>query len=328
MSDSSVQTGIQLIRIIQPFIIIVGIVGNSFNIAVLTRRNLYYHSCSRYFLGIACIDLFYSGIILTNRLLSNGYQINLSNYSIISCKTVTYISTLSAFLPPYLIVFASIDRYCASSRNPHVRKFSHVSVAKCMMLMVFTIFALLFINILVMSDLQKDRGLSCAVRANSVYSQVYVITQVFLFAVVPPGLMMIFGLMTIQNSTQAHLIRVVTSRYYRTEHQLARMLLLQVSVHILLTLPSSVTYLLSTLPNNIQTTSTFSIVSIIFQLFFNCSYVTSFFLYLLSGHIYRKELIRLIHIVVKLQCGNYVRPSVNQNTVSPGIALPHPQAVT
>jgi len=326
MSDSLLQIGTQILRAILPVIIIVGVVGNLFNIAVLTRPALYNHSCSRYFLALASNNLFYSSIFFTYRLLATGYQIDPSNYSIISCKIINYIYILSSFLSPYLIVCASIDRYCASSTSAQIRKFSHIRVTKWMIFIVVTVFSLIFINVLVLADLHQERGFTCAIQANTIYSQVYIIIQVFLFAAVPPSLMALFGFMTIQNSHRSRVVPVAASRYNRTEHQLARMLFLQVSAYILLTLPSSIIYLMSALPNTIRTTLIFSFASTICQLFFNCSYVMPFFLYLLSGHIYRKELIRLIYTKLRIRCGDPVEPSIDQNIVVPVILSVYPQS--
>lgn len=312
MSDSLLQIGTQLTRIILPMIITVGVVGNSLNIAVLTRPSLYQHACSRYFLAVACNNLIYSSLFFVNRLLTNGYQINLYNYNVASCKILTYLGTISSFLASYWIVSASIDRYCSSSTNAFLRRFSSVQIARWMIFIVIIIFSLFFINILILADVQLDKGLSCAVRANSVYAQVYIITQVFLFAVVPPSLMTLFGLLTIQNSNRTVVVRVVASRYNRTENQLARMLFLQVTVHVLLTLPTSVTYLIAALPNTIRTTIIFSFINTITQLLFYCSYVTSFFLYILSGRVYKKELIQLIQRILRNQHRNRIIPFESQ----------------
>lgn len=317
MADSLVQLGTQLTRAILPIIIIVGVVGNSFNIGILTRPSLFHHACSRYFLALATNNLFYSGIIFTYRLFANGYQLNLSNNSIILCKMITYISTIGSFLSPYFIVFASIDRYCSSSRNAQIRKFSCIRMAQWMIFIVIVVFSFIFINILVMVDLNESSGFICVLQVNSLYGKVYLFIQVFLFAVVPPSLMTLFGLLTIHNTKQLRVIPVAASHYNRTERQLARMLFLQVSSHIFLTLPTSVIYLVSALPNTIQTTTIFSFLSTIFQLLFYCSYVTPFFLYLLSGRIYRKELIRLIYSKFRIRCGNQVQPSVDEHTAVP-----------
>jgi len=321
MSDDLLEIGIQLSRAVLPILITIGIVGNSLNIVVLTRPTLYHHACSRYFLALASNNLFYSSLIFIYHLLSNGYQINLSNYSIVSCKIITYISTLSSFLSPYFIVCASIDRYCTSSINAQLRRFSNVRVAQRMIFSIIAVFSLFFIHILVLANIPQVKGSNCATQANTVYSQVYIIIQVFLFAVVPPSLMMLFGLMTIQNSHRTNVVPVAASRHNRTEYQLARMLFVQVIVHILLTLPVSVTYLMSTIPNTIRTTPIFLFASTICTLFFYCSYITSFFLYILSGHIYRRELIRLVYKLFRIRRGNQIVPVENQSIDLPVISL-------
>jgi hypothetical protein len=327
MSDSLAQIGILLVRVILPVTIVIGVAGNSFNIAVLTRPALYRHACSRYFLALATNNLFYSGIVFIHRLLSSGYQINVANYSVTSCKIINYITTISAFLSPYFIVCASIDRYCVTSISPQIRKFSCIRVTKWMIFMIFAVYLLLFINILVLANIQPERGFSCAVQASSLYSQVYIITQVFLYAVIPPSLMILFGLLTIQNSNRSRVDRIAASRFNRTERQLARMLFLQVSVHILLTLPTSVTFLMTALPNIVAITTSFSFISTIFSLLFNFSYVTPFFLYVLSGRIYRNELLRLVHVIFRIRCGNQIEPLENQNIALPVISLAHPQQI-
>jgi hypothetical protein len=312
MSSSLMDIGVQIQRITLPIIIIVGIVGNSLNIAVLTRRTLYYHACSRYFLALASNNLLYTSIMLILRLFVNGYQIDPTTYSIILCKIMNYIIVTNAFLSPYFIVCASFDRYCASSTNALIRRFSSIRVAQLMIFIVVAVFLLFFIHILVLYDIYQGTTSTCAILADSVYSQVYLIAQVFLFAVVPPSLMILFGLMTIKNTTRLGVNPVVASRYNRTDRQLARMLFFQVTVHIFLTLPSSVTYLMAALPNTVRTTLIFSFLLVIFQMIFACSYASPFFLYLLSGRIYRKELIRLIHKLFGVYCRGQVEPLQEQ----------------
>ncbi len=59
MSDPLIELAIELTRIIIPIIMIIGIIGNSLNICVLTRPILYNHACSRYFLA-ALVEIIYS----------------------------------------------------------------------------------------------------------------------------------------------------------------------------------------------------------------------------------------------------------------------------
>ena len=317
MSDSLTQTSVQVVQIIAPVIIIVAVVSNLVNIAVFTRPALYHHACSRYLLALAANNLYLSSCGLTLALLADGYYINPLNYSVITCKILYYINTTSAFISPYLIVLASIDRSFATSTNVGIRRFSSVRVAKWMIFMIISLFSVFFINVLVLFDLHQERGLGCVLLTDTLYSQVYSITQFFLFAVVPPSLMILFGVMTIHNTKRVRVVPLAVSRFNRTEHQLVRMLFLQVSVHILLTLPTSVGYLMSTLSNTFRYSSTFSFIFTMLLWAHHCSYGTPFFLYLLFGRIYREELIRLLYRALRIRRDN----RITRNRVLPSVRL-------
>lgn len=316
MTESLATLGTLLLRYILPFIIVIGIVGNTLNIIILTRSALYRHACSRYFLALAINNLYYSSVALIHRLLSSGYQLNPSNSSLLACKTITYINTLNAFLSPYLIVFASIDRYCASSTRARVRQFSSIRVAKWSIGGISFFYSLFFVHIIVLADLQNVGGAICLVQADTTYAQVYILFQVFLFAVLPPFGMIFFGLLTIHHTNRTRIAPIATSRFYRTEKQLAQMLFLQVGMHIFLTLPASITYLIQALPNSLRTKTNFIFISVICQLLFNSSYTTAFFSYVLSGRIYRRELIQLISKRFYARRTNQIQPSVDQNTTN------------
>ncbi|CAF1325887.1 unnamed protein product [Adineta steineri] len=323
MSDLT-QIAILLQRVILPINAIIGIMGNSLNIAVLTRRSLFYHACSRYFLALAGNNLFYSAIIITNRILSNGYQINITTNSIIACKIINYISTLSSFLATYFIILASIDRCCASSHNAQIRKFSNVRVAHGMILLVVGILALFFIHILIICKLDPGKGFTCVTQADTTYFQVYIIIQVLLFAVVPPSLMMICGIITIKNMKRSRVVPISISRFNRTENQLGQMLFFQVGAHILLTLPTSVSYLIGALPNPVRSTSTYAFAAVICQMLFTFSIGMPFFSYILSSRVYRKQLKRLIYKTFRKRVDNQDDPSANQNTIHQGTAVAKP----
>ena len=317
MVESLAALGTLLLQYILPFIIFIGVIGNTLNIIILSRPALYRHACSRYFFAVAINNLFYSSASLTNRLVSSGYQLNLSNSSLAACKIITYLSTLNAFLSPYLIVFASIDRYCASSTQARIRKFSSIHVAKWSIVGIVIFYSLFFIHIIVLTDLQNNGKAVCLVQADTTYAQCYILFQVFLFAVVPPAGMILFGLLTIHHTHRTRIMPIAASRFYRTEKQLAQMLFLQVGMHIFLTTPSCVTYLIQALPNSIRTTTIFAFVSVPCQLLFNLSYTTAFFSYVLSGRIYRREMIKLISDRLKIGHPNRIQASLDQNTTAP-----------
>jgi hypothetical protein len=82
MTDSLTQLAIKLTRIIIPIIMFVGILGNSLNIAVFTRSALYNYACSRYFLAVACNNLFFTSVMVLYRLLADGYQLDVTKDSL------------------------------------------------------------------------------------------------------------------------------------------------------------------------------------------------------------------------------------------------------
>lgn len=290
---SLVQFANQLSRVIIPIIIIAGIVSNSLNIVVLTRPTLYQNACSRYFLAHTACNLFYLSIILTYRLLADQYHIDPTKDSVVLCKIIVYVNHVGIFMAPTFVVLASIDRWCASSTNVQPRKLSSIKIARWMILFTIILFLLFFINSAILVNLQNTDPYGCRIRADTVYKQIYVFVQASMVSFISPILMTFFGLMTIYNIKMARVQPVTISRNRRTGNQLANMLLIQVSTHIILNMSTSITYLIFVLSNDLKTTPGFIFATTLAFLSFHVSYVTAFFLYTLSAQIYRKELIRL-----------------------------------
>ena len=311
MTDSLLELAAKLVRITIPIIMVIGIIGNSLNIAVLTRSALCKHASSRYFLSLAINNLFVTSIILFSPLFALGYQRDITTISLLSCKLVSYFLHVSVVLSTYFIVLASIDRYCASSTSVRLRNCSNIKVAQRAILFVLILIMLFYINTPILIDLQSTDAFGCAIRADTIYKTIYPMIQAICFAIIAPLLMIIFGLLTIHNTKQLRVIPVAMSRHRRTENQLAAMLLLQVSTYIVLTLPASVTYIIMIFPNTIQTTLIFYFVTITSQLLFYSSFATPFLLYIISARTYRKELIRLIYKIFRIHDQNQIHPITN-----------------
>ncbi|CAF3217591.1 unnamed protein product, partial [Rotaria sp. Silwood2] len=214
-------------RAILPIIMFVGVMGNSLNIAVLIRPILYYHACSRYFLALACNNLFFTSVILLYPLLANGYQLDPTASSLVLCKLIICIYQTCGTLSPYFIVLASIDRYCASSSSVCLRNFSNIKSTRWMILFIIIIMMLFSVNIAILIDVRPTDTFGCRIRGDTIYKQVYPIMQVFLYTFIAPGLMALFGVMTIYNTKRVRLITNAVRTQRRTEHQLIRMLILQ-----------------------------------------------------------------------------------------------------
>jgi hypothetical protein len=310
MTDTLTIISIQLIRIITPIIIILGIIGNSINIVVLTRSVLLKHACSYYFLALALNNLFVSIVVITTDFLSIGYEIDLSTISLFACKILRYASNTSALLSTSFIILASIDRYCASSSNANRRKFNNIKFARWAIVFVICLFGLLYINSLILFDLRKDNKLQCYIPSDTIYKEIYIIIQVSIFAIIAPCLMTLFGILTIYNTKQLRVLPTETTRYRRTENQLAAMLLIQVGTYVLRNLPICVIYVMRILPYTFVDKTEFSFASIIFRMLNYLSYTTNFFLYVFSSRLYREELSRFMKKIVRVFINNQVQSIV------------------
>ena len=316
MTSSLVNLAAQLIKAIMPIIIVSGIIGNSLNVAILTRPNLYKHACSHYFLAVSVNNIFFSSVLMTYEFLAQAYNIDAAQISITWCKLINFTNQLSALITPYFIVLASFDRYCASSTNVWKRRFSSVKMARWMILLITAILALFYVNVLIFSELRQDDGFGCRIRTDSIYKLGFVITQVVLFVIVAPFLMALFGILTIWNVNRTRLPAVGASRYRRTESQLVRMLLLQITIQIILNLPLSIIYIISFLPLPLLATPEYYLTYIVCELVLFSSFVTPFFLYVLSAQAYKKELIHLVSRVLRFRNDIQVNPITNQGNVA------------
>ncbi|CAF1183375.1 unnamed protein product [Adineta steineri] len=212
---------------------------------------------------------------------------------------------LISMLKSYRIHYVKLFNIYSS--NPKLRGYSNIVVAKYFILIVVICSLLLYINIPVLYELRDD-GYGCAIRTQAIFNHVYILIQAFLFAAVPPILMLIFGFLTIYNTTRSRVLRQVSRNYHRTEGQLIRMLFLQVVIHFLSNTPLCFLYLILTIPSNFIPTLQFFIVFAVVQMLFYLSYTTPFFLYILSARVYREELIRLISKLCHLREGAQVQP--------------------
>lgn len=318
MTDQLGQITIQLSQSIIPLIITLGVIGNSINIIILTRPNLYHHSCSRYFLALSVSALAYSFINLPYRLLIDGYKIEPQRISMLFCKIFVYFTQLCVPLAPYFVVMASFDRFCASSSNARIRMFSNVRVSRWVIAFVVLGFALFYVNTAMVVDLRPEDGLGCRNRGDSIYKQTFTLIQCIVYAIIAPTLMAVFGLLTIYNAKQVGNGRILASRNRRTEGQLIIMLLLQVGAQIILTLPASIIYAMLVLPTGYRGTRLTSFVYFVCNLLCHLSYATSFPLYFLSARIYRQEFLRLLRKIFRFKINNQIRPVTNTlNTNGP-----------
>jgi hypothetical protein len=284
---------------IYPMIAIIGSITNILNICILRRRPIRISPCSYYFLAFACSSLLY--III--RCITQILRIYFSLSSFVSVDSFCKIEAFSVYLLPvhatFMLVFASSDRFCASSHKKCYRDFSKIYHAKriiCLSTILIIIYFCPFLFIIywdqTIDDCDQDR---------TVFNIVYLSSRVIILYIILPIAMILFGILTIRNihHQRNRVISIVMNpgalKFRRNESQLACMLLVQVGVYIIFSVPAAVTYSLMTFSPSMNTPFMTGLrsIAILLQL---CIFILSFVIYILSSTIYRDEFVRMLKL--------------------------------
>ncbi|CAF1051769.1 unnamed protein product, partial [Didymodactylos carnosus] len=294
------------------------------------RKSLRSSPCSLYFLASAINNFFVLYFSLITRLLSDGFSIDPTSNSMAFCKIRYYFSYIFFALSPYFTVLASIDRYCVSSSNPNIRRFSNRTVAYRAISMTILFTLLIYMHMAIYFQVNTIPFIPityCYTRPGT-YATFYALFYLIFYCLLPPVLMGTFGLLTILSIRQ-HRQRIVPStvnisRGKKRDKQLSRMLLIQIITEVLLVMPFAIMQLILVILNYVNDIITFVAALTVLPLFF--SYCTSFYIYTLSARLYRTELFRVIDLILKRLFGsnllrNYFRQDLVSTTRNDGQSL-------
>jgi hypothetical protein len=308
MGYSLLEVALQLTQWIVPLILILGILTNVLNIVILRRANLKRHSCSLYFLTLSINNLVYTSICIPYNLLADGFGIDLALYSTVSCKLISYLLNLCPIISVYMLVLTSIDRYCCSSSSVQRRRLSNIRIARWSILILLLITLLFMGGTLIVFDVYHDYNTVCTSSSASLFTQIFLTIEVILYVIIAPFLMILFGLLTINNANQFGRQNLAVYRYRPSERQLTRMLIVQVASHILLSLPFCVIFFITIIPITFKSTIMFYFLFIIFKIPFYIPFIIQFFLYILSAQIYRNEFIFLLNKIFRIRRNGIIHP--------------------
>ncbi|CAF1302344.1 unnamed protein product [Didymodactylos carnosus] len=296
----------QLNRYMPMVLLIFGSFGNILNVIILTRKQLCTNPTSTYFLAstlAGCTALLFGSLL---RVL-DGYYIYPTAASDLYCKVRVFLNFFSLSLASWFIVLACVDRYVSSSKNVKIRSFSSVKTAKrAIGLMTILICSLFSPMLYCIRGMWAAAVLNCG--PPSPTCQQYNSFNVLInLSLLPPLLMLIFGLLTVRNvrsiarrivpSTTTTTIGV-PSRMKNKDRQLTVMLIVQVAFITIISLPFSVDRIYAVLTislvksNERQDIENFLYTLLNLVQFINSA--TSFYLFTLTGTIFRQELKRLI----------------------------------
>jgi hypothetical protein len=277
---------------LQPIHFFLSIITNILNICILCSRALRSSPCSYYFFAYAVLSIIYTCLACPTQFL-RGFYIDWANGKI-GCKIHFYILYVIPFQANLMLILASFDRYCSSSKSRGLHLRSTIRTAR-KIIVIGIVLSATYMSPTLAIYYWNESMRTCQLYY-SIIINTYMVSQVFLYYVLAPILMVIFGLLTISNIRRQSIRLPYLSTYMRrrrTERQLARMLILQVGVHLILILPFGIIYCMNILKPSTRTPDILAIRYIL-VMWQQLDYFVSFFLYVLSAKVYRQQLIHLL----------------------------------
>ncbi|CAF0888923.1 unnamed protein product [Rotaria sp. Silwood1] len=283
--------------------VILGFIGNFLSIVVFSRKALRSRSCSIYFLALNVSDIWVLiGYTLEN-LLYHGYGIQLLS-SAFMCKSVIFLIYASTDISNYLLTLAAIDRcILISHRTAHYR-FCRASTAKLLIVVVVTLFSL--INSHFLFGFHIDQNGSC-LPAPKQYIDFYVhhydsYIDIMKTVLIPFIIIFICNIFIISLLTRKHnLLRRTSTQRRRLrqekDRQLTGFLLLTSILFIVLSLPSEINDFLRTYFSRqfqIDYACQLWTSTTIFILLHQIHHASHFYVYTLTGPMFRKEFQKFI----------------------------------
>jgi hypothetical protein len=237
----------------------------------------------------------------------SGWAVDLTNTIGWLCKLRAFVLYTSRTVALWLIVLATVDRWLSSHFNARYRQMSTVKNAYRSMILILSLSALLYAQLFYCYEANLiNSPLECYGRTE-LCRIVTAMLDAFVTATIPIMFMIIFGMMTISNVRQTQrrlqplpMPKLVTAnnvrltnpaqhqrRSKKTDRHLLVMLLFQVIILTLLSLPFTVAEIYSTLTaTQYKTPLQTAIVNFVFNFTLLLVYLccgTPFYIYTLSG---------------------------------------------
>ncbi|UJR34983.1 hypothetical protein I4U23_027762 [Adineta vaga] len=282
----------QLLRYIPLITIIIGTIGNILNCFIFTRRSLRRNPCSIYFFASSIANFFAIYFGCFTRLLSSFSIDPPPSQMALYCKSKTFLTYIGLAGSAWFIVGACADRYASSAATVRIRSFSQVKVARRVVVLI----AILVILVYFQMNFCFDGNIQSAncYPASSFCNYWNDFNLLITFSLFPPILMLILGWMTIRNVRLGQHLRRETNF---KDRQLTAMLFIQVICIVILSCPISIQKIYTNLTLNqnksleMKQIESFFATFVVLLALLNTA--TSFYLFTLTGKVFRKELKQL-----------------------------------
>ncbi|CAF1343190.1 unnamed protein product [Adineta ricciae] len=296
---------------------ILGSVSLIFNIIIFTRPKLRQQPCSIYFLTSSYLNLFVIYIVLPVRIVSSSFNVDLANYNLIVCKIEFFLFFAVRATACWAIVFACVDRYFHSSSHAKFRRLSSLKIAKITVIIGSIIVSISYSHMLVYYIIksaanQYGNVIPLCTDQNGNYATFIAFWHMMLYSLGPTISMFLFGCLTLYNlRTRRQIVPLgneTNRNIRRTDNQLLKMLAGQIFVIVIARLPSSFGRIYISLTQNIpKDTLRIAQENLALKTLSAVAYLThstTFYLYTLSGTLFRKEFWKLIRKICHFKNNN------------------------
>jgi hypothetical protein len=212
-------------------LLILGVVGNGINVLVFSSfRNYRTTPCTFYFLISSIFNIVYITINLISRIVTTGFQIDLTQTSISWCKIRQFCLAVLSLITLTCSCLATIDQYFATSQNANLRRLSNIKWAHRIVIIVMIIWFLHGIPYLLFYNISPIT-ITC-VNTNTIFDFYLLIYHLVLLCAIPVIVTILFAYLAYRN---IHLTRALAEQ--GADRQLLRMALIQVVLIVISAVP-------------------------------------------------------------------------------------------
>jgi hypothetical protein len=295
-----------------------GNIGSAFNCAVFYQPAFRKSPCAMHFIAASVGQLFTFNLAVFIRMLEYGYGVPFNAF-VWLCKIRFYIFYVFVANSHYNIIMASMDRYLSSSRDALRRQWSSPKIALRLIIINFLVWCLMYLQVLVFFVVTNGK---CGSRLGTC-SMVFSIYLSIDSGILPILLMLVFGLLTINNVHQSRRrineIAVINAdgsvhagRMSRKDTQLHKMLANQIILFIILDIPNPFYFIyraftVNTVKSAFRVTAESFANNLTYD-FIYLGFALTFPNYALSSEMYRRELQQLIQTKILRRCRRRVTP--------------------
>ncbi|CAF0895540.1 unnamed protein product [Adineta ricciae] len=218
-------------------------------------------------------------------------HIDIQIQSVFFCKIRLYIVHVLGLILRYVVVLACIDRFATTQANIRVRSLSSIRMAVGSTIVMIVLCFLIAMHLPILMNIRNG---VCGMIG--LYKVIYSFYQITVVGILPPILMIIFSVLTIRNLWRRHASRL---RARRRDRYLMRMLIAEVTVNIVTSIPYSANLIYGAVAYSSAGKSTKQIEIETFLTFFTqfLIYIISvapFYLFLCASKPFQREFLRWI----------------------------------